>query len=75
MKTEYLKNGRYIIHDYPIEDAPRPPKGMNYLICGYCVQFGFTARFDDAIRLAEKMSRGYSEVRVIEYASRTAYGF
>lgn len=74
MKTEYLKNGRYIIHGYPIEDTPRSA-GMNYLVCGYCVQFGETVRLDEALRLAEKMSRGYSEVRVIEYASRTAYGF
>ena len=76
MRTEYLSGGRYIIHDYPIEDYKRPEDGMNYLICGYCAEFGYTARLDDALRLAEKMHAArWSEVRVIEFSSRTAYGF
>ena len=75
MKIENYSNGHYIIKDYPTDWIRRRTAGMNYLICAYCEPYlGETVRLDEAVRLAEKFARGYSEVRVIEYASRTAYG-
>ena len=62
-----------IMRDYPLDSTPQT-MGMNYFICGYCLAIGETITLNDAIQLANKY-HDISDLRIIEYATKTAYYF
>lgn len=48
---------------------------MNYLVCGYGVNVGETARLDDAIKLMEKNIKKVGDIRIHEYATGKTWYF